>query len=244
MSSTVTALYDTREEAVRALQALKAEVSLQHADIYDSTSASLEALRGLAITPEERRACEEKLAAGEYMLLAKVRAGGDPEPIVAVLERMADDEMRKPQSEASHPRTGGIDNGPTVVAEERLPLIEEELRVGTREVIRGGTRVRSRVDEVPVMQEIELIEEFARVEKRPASRSISQQELEQAGLLRDRVIEFAQVREEAVVNKEAFVREEVVVSKTTERRVEQIHETVRRTEVVTEELGPERVGGR
>jgi stress response protein YsnF len=44
------------------------------------------------------------------------------------------------------------------------------------------------------------------------------------------------MREEAVVSKQAFVREELIVKKTIERRVEQIDETVRRTEVETERL--------
>jgi stress response protein YsnF len=100
------------------------------------------------------------------------------------------------------------------------------------------------VEEVPVAQEIELMSEFVRVSSRPASRAVSEQELEEGGLLRERVIEIAQVREEAVVSKEVVVREEVVVSKTTERRVEQIHETVRRTVVETEDLADEIAGGR
>ena len=244
MSSTVTALYDTREEADRALRALKAEISLAQAGIYDRTHASLQALRGLDLTPEERTACEEKLAGGEYLLLAQAANDADADRIIAVLERDPDEESRTPQWETVQPETGGAQDVAQVVAEERLPVIEEELRVGVREVARGGARVRSRVEEVPVAQEVELIEEFVRVETRPGSRAVSEQELEQAGLLRERVIEIAQIREEAVVSKEAFVREEVVVSKTTERRVEHIHETVRHTEVETEELGADPAGGR
>lgn len=243
MSAIVTALYDTREEADRALESLEAEARLAHAAIYDRTHASLEALRRLDFSPEERTACEDKLATGEYLLLAQDEGGEDPNRIIAVLERVAADRSETHSSEVPA-GTSSMEDRPRVVAEERLPIIEEELRVGTREVVRGGARVRSRVEEVPVMQEVELMEEFARVEKRPASRPVSEQEMEQAGLLRERVIEIAQVREEAVVNKEAFVREEVVVSKTTERRVEQIHETVRRTEVETEELGVDPRGER
>ena len=244
MSPIVTALYDRREEADRALQSLKAEVSLAHAHIYDRTHTSLEALQRVELTPEERAACEDKLATGDYLLLAQVGSGEDPERIIAILERVAADHPPRAESAAFQGGTGATENSSRLIAEERLPVIEEELRVGTREVVRGGARVRTRVEEVPVTQEVELMEEFARVEKRPASRPVSAQELEQAGLLRERVIEIAQVREEAVVNKEAFVREEVVVSKTTERRVEQIQETVRRTEVETEELGVDPAGGR
>jgi stress response protein YsnF len=244
MSRTVTALYDSREEADRALRALTAEVALAHAEIYDPTAASLHALQRLDLTPQELTACERKLASGDYMLLAQVGSGEDPDRIITVLERIAADDFRGPDSATSQPGPRAAEDASPVIAEERLPVIEEELRVGTREVVRGGARVCTRMEEFPVTQEVELIEEFARIDRRPATRPVSDQELEQAGLLRERVIEIAQVREEAVLNKEAFVREEVVVTKTTERRVEQIHETLRRTEVETEELGVDSTGER
>jgi stress response protein YsnF len=243
MSATVTAHYDSREEAGLALKSLDSEVSLAHADIYDGTPAGLEALRRLDLTAEERTACEAKLATGGFLLLAQAQSGEDAERIIAALERIADEHSRVPDA-PSAPAAAAAEQRPAVVEEERLPVVEEELRVGTREVVRGGARVRTRVEEVPVTEEVELIEEFARIEKRPASRPVSEQELEETGLLRERVFEVAQFREEPVVSKEAFVREEVVVSKTIERRVEQIHETVRRTEVVTEELGAEPDGER
>jgi stress response protein YsnF len=244
MSPTVTALYDTRQEADRALAALKAEMSLAQAGIYDRSPASLDALRRLDLTPEERSACEDKLASGDHMLLARGAGDSDSDRIIAILERSAEEDSRSPDWKPAPEGVAAIEGGSDVVAEERIPIVEEELRIGTREVVRGGARVHARVEEAPVTQEVELTEEFARVERRPASRLVSAEELEQAGLLRERVIEVAQVREEAVVSKEAFVREEVVVSKTTERRVEQIHETVRRTEVETEELGADAAGPR
>lgn len=239
MSHAVTALYDSRDEAARALQSLKAEVPLAHADIYDRSDASLEALRRVDLTPEERSACEGKLASGEYLLLARPGGGGSPEAIIAVLERTSADPPRAPAEGNVMP--GG---GPSLVSEERIPVVEEELQIGTREVVRGGARVRTRVEEVPVAQDVELMSEIVRVATRPASRPLTEQELEQGGLLRDRVIEITQVREEAVLSKEVFVREEVVVSKTTERRVEQIHDSVRRTVVETEDLGAVRTDAR
>ncbi|HEY0131412.1 MAG TPA: DUF2382 domain-containing protein [Allosphingosinicella sp.] len=223
---------------------MRAQVSLVHADVYDRSVASLQALRTVDLTPEERSACEGKLATGEYLLLAQPRSGEGPDNIISVLERVAAEPLRETHSRAPSQGTGTAGSGPSVIAEERIPLVEEELQVGTREVVRGGARVRTRVEEVPVAQEIELMSEFVRVASRPASRPVSEQELEHGGLLRDRVIEIAQVREEAVVSKEVVVREEVVVTKTTERRVEHIHESVRRTVVETEELGNEAAGGR
>jgi stress response protein YsnF len=122
------------------------------------------------------------------------------------------------------------------LAEERIPIVEEELRIGTREVVRGGARVHAHVEEHPVQQEVELFAEHTSVERRPTTRKLSEEELEQGGLLRERVIEISEMREEAVVSKQAFVREELIVKKTIERRVERIDETVRRTEVETERL--------
>jgi stress response protein YsnF len=122
------------------------------------------------------------------------------------------------------------------LAEERIPIVEEELRIGTREVVRGGARVHAHVEEHPVQQEVELLAEHTSVERRPTTRKLSEEELERGGLLRERVIEISEMREEAVVSKQAFVREELIVKKTIERRVERIDETVRRTEVETERL--------
>ena len=244
MSQTVTALYDSRDEASRALQSLRLEVPLAHADIYDRTDASFQALQRLDLTSEERSACEGKLATGEYLLLAKPRNGEGPDNIIAVLERLAAEPVGETRSRVPSAQTGPVASSPPFVAEERIPVVAEELQIGTRDVVRGGARVRTRVEEVPVAKEIELTSELVRVATRPASRPVSEQELEQGGLFRDRLIEIAQIREEAVVSKEVFVREEVVVSKTTERRVERIHETVRRTVVETENLGNEATSGR
>lgn len=124
-----------------------------------------------------------------------------------------------------------------VAEEARVPIAEEEIRVGKREVVRGGAAVHSTVTEAPVQERIELLEEKLEVGQRPVNRRLSDDEVGQSGLLRDRVIEFAATREEAVVSKQPFVREEVVVTKHVTQRTEEIRDTVRRTEVETERLG-------
>jgi len=246
MSRTVTALYSTREEAELALSSLREEVSLAHGEVYDQTPDAAAALAQLDLTPEERVSCERAVASGDYMLLAQVRSGEDPDHIVAALERIAGRQAERadfaPTAEG-HSSAAGLSGAHGAIEEERVPIVEEELRVGTREVVRGGARVRTRVEEVPVQQEVELAEEHTSIERRPAMRFLSEAELEQAGLLRERVVEVAQIREEAVVMKEAFVREEVLVRKTVDRRVEYISETVRRTEVETEDLASGQGGG-
>jgi uncharacterized protein (TIGR02271 family) len=122
------------------------------------------------------------------------------------------------------------------VAEEHIPIVEEELVVGKREVSRGGARVRSYVREVPVHEQVTLREEHVDVERRPVNERLDRGALERdPDLLRDRTIEMTETAEEAVVGKEARVVEEVVVSKTVDQRTEQIDDTVRHTEVEIDE---------
>ena len=66
--------------------------------------------------------------------------------------------------------------------------------------------------------------------------AVSAEEAAKAGLFRPRLIEFGETREETIVSAQPFVREELVVGRTSDRRVERIEETVRRTEVEVEDL--------
>jgi stress response protein YsnF len=98
------------------------------------------------------------------------------------------------------------------------------------------------MEEVPVEERVELLEEEFQVENRPVNRRLTEEEVERSGLLQDRVIQFAAMREEAVVSKQPFVREEVVVRKQVTERVEEIRDSVRRTQVETERLEPGETG--
>jgi uncharacterized protein (TIGR02271 family) len=120
-----------------------------------------------------------------------------------------------------------------VVAEEHIPIVEEQLRVGKREVNRGGVRVRSYVREVPVHEQVTLREEHVDVERRPVNQPVSAAGLT-GDVFQEKNVELTETAEEAVVAKEAQVREELVVKKTAEEHVEQIDDTVRRTEVDVE----------
>jgi len=122
----------------------------------------------------------------------------------------------------------------STVAEERIPIVEEQLRVGKREVSRGGARVRSYVREVPVHEQVNLREEHVSVERRPITGETGAAGLG-ADAFQERNIEMTEMSEEAVVAKEAVAREELVVRKTAEEHVESIDDTVRRTEVDVDE---------
>jgi uncharacterized protein (TIGR02271 family) len=118
--------------------------------------------------------------------------------------------------------------------DEVIPVAEEELHVGKREVNRGRVRLHSRVIERPVQEQVTLREERVDVERRPVSGTT------QAGALggdpfQERTIEVEERGEEAVVSKEARVVEEVVVRKEADQRTETISDTVRKTEVDVED---------
>jgi uncharacterized protein (TIGR02271 family) len=115
--------------------------------------------------------------------------------------------------------------------EQAIPLAEEHLRVGKREVERGGVRVRSYVVETPVQEQVSLREEHVSIERRPVNQPASAAD----NLFQDRQIEVTETAEEAVVAKDAVVREELVVRKDTDQRTETISDTVRRTEVDVED---------
>ena len=119
--------------------------------------------------------------------------------------------------------------------EEVVPLYEEQLRVGKRDVSHGRVRIRSYVVETPVDDQVRLRNESVQVERRPVDRPVAPGE----ALFQDRVIEAEERAEEAVVSKDARVKEELTLRKTAEDRTQEIHDTVRHTEV---EVQDERAG--
>jgi uncharacterized protein (TIGR02271 family) len=118
--------------------------------------------------------------------------------------------------------------------EARVPVVEEELKVGKREVERGGVRVQTNVEEKPVEQQVNLREEHVRVERRPVDRPATQADVNHA--LHGRTVEVREHAEQPVVQKEARVVEEVVVGKEATQRTETVRDTVRRTDVDVENV--------
>ena len=119
--------------------------------------------------------------------------------------------------------------------EQVLPVVEEQIKVGKRAVQRGGLRVYSKVTERPVEEQIELRQERAHVERRPADRPLGADDR----AFQERSVEVRERAEEAVVSKQARVVEEVVVGKDVENRTETVRDTVRRTDVEVEKLNPD-----
>lgn len=118
------------------------------------------------------------------------------------------------------------------IEEQALPITEERLQVGKREVERGGVRVRSYVTEQPVHEQLRLRNERIDVERRPVDQPLTGSEDD---AFRERTVEMTARGEEPMVAKEARVVEEVVLRKTANEEVRTIDESVRRTQVDVED---------
>lgn len=120
-------------------------------------------------------------------------------------------------------------------AEQRIPIVEENLEVGKRVVDRGHIRVRSRVVEVPAEAQVTLREKHVEISRREIDEPVRDAD----AFFRDRTVEMTATSEEAVVAKEARIVEEVVVRKDADQRIETIEDTVRHTEVdIQDERAP------
>jgi uncharacterized protein (TIGR02271 family) len=118
-----------------------------------------------------------------------------------------------------------------------IPVVEEELRVGKRDVNAGRVKVRAYTIATPVNEQVTLRDETVSIERRAVDRPLDGTE----AAFQDRTIEAEEHHEEAVVSKDARVVEEIAIRKTAEQREETISDSVRKTEV---EIEDDRVGDR
>ena len=263
MTRTVTALFDKRADAEAAKNRLEAaNVDAGHISIHDKTSPGFHAngrsttqdagiwasVKNAFLPDEDRHTYEEGVRRGGFLLTADV-GEEHVDKAVRVLEEADTVDIDKRAGEwrssgwdyASEAAPGAVAGayaygsdkaiGTDVAGEQSIPIVEESLVVGKREVDRGGARVRSYVTEVPVHEQVRLRDEKIDVQRRAVDRPVTDAD----DAFRERTIDVTATGEEAVVGKTARVVEEVVVSKTAGERVEEISDTVRRTEVEIDE---------
>jgi len=114
-----------------------------------------------------------------------------------------------------------------------VPVVEEQLEVGKRQVNRGGVRIHSHIVEEPIEEQVSLREERVTVERRPVYRDATEADLAE---FKEGSIEIHETVEEPVISKRRRVVEEVVIGRETSERTATISETVRRTQVDVEPL--------
>jgi stress response protein YsnF len=122
--------------------------------------------------------------------------------------------------------------GTTTGESDYIPVVEERLNVGKRVVDSGRVRVRSYAVEKAVSENVTLHDETVHVDRRVVDRAVTPGDM---ALFEDKVIEATEMREEAVVSKEARVVGEVGIRKDAAQRVETVTDKVRHTEVEVED---------
>ncbi|AHM58406.1 hypothetical protein D770_00660 [Flammeovirgaceae bacterium 311] len=117
--------------------------------------------------------------------------------------------------------------------DKTIPVIEENVQVGKREVETGGVRLQSRIIERPVEETMRLREEHVHVERHPVDRPASKRDIDTFKEGEARVTEHAEV---PMVNKEARVVEEVNIGKETTQHTETVRDTERKTDVKVDNI--------
>ncbi|WP_018478827.1 DUF2382 domain-containing protein [Pontibacter roseus] len=116
-----------------------------------------------------------------------------------------------------------------------IPIIEENMQVGKREVETGGANIRTRIVERPVEERVRLREEHVDVTRTPVDRPATDADMARA---KEGEMKITERAEEPVVDKETRVVEEVNIRKDVEEHDETIRGSVRNTEVDIDKLDP------
>ncbi|CAN7701827.1 YsnF/AvaK domain-containing protein [Rhizobium sp. LjRoot98] len=124
---------------------------------------------------------------------------------------------------------------PDTTDHDTIKVVEENLRVGKRDVNAGSVKVRSYTIETPVSEDISLRDENVTIERRTVDRPLSDAD----AAFQERTISAEERHEEAVVSKEARGAEEIGINKTSTERTETVSDSVRKTEV---EVADQRIG--
>jgi uncharacterized protein (TIGR02271 family) len=256
MTRTVTAYFDTKQAAEQAAFDLAKQVGGVRAQVFDASTTE-NGFNALSLPPDDLATLQEGMRRGGAAVYAEV-PDGQFDAVAAALEGSGAVDLDEREavwrqegwagpsttavgqtSTAATPSTAGsttaqdarVEQLGAATSEERIPIVEESLQVGKREVEHGRVRIRSYVVETPVNEQVTLRQEHVDVNRRPVDRPLTDAD----DAFRERVIEVTEHTEEAVVSKEARVREEVVIRKEADQRTETVHDTVRRTEVEVED---------
>ncbi len=242
----VVAVYDTEQNANAALTSLisagyrTADISIIRGE-GEAEQAGLhepgvwKRLLGRDLEHEEAAVLGRSFREGHVIVVVRVPESHTPSVMslldrhkpVDVLDRAKAYDMAGATAAAAQARTPA--DAPD---EEMLRLAEEQLNVGKRLVESGHTCVRRFVVQKPVDANITLHEEHVEVIRRAISDPANVTDTDWS----DKTIEVTDTMEEAVVNKTAHVIEEIVIRKQSSDRTQNVHDTVRRQEVLVERM--------
>lgn len=200
------------------------EQDIRGRTLLGADGARLGVVKDMLVDPDRERIAAVRLDNGEVIPVEALTIG--PREVIA-----------RTTTPSAEPRPGA----PRAAAGEevRVPIIEEHIRVGKRDVDAGGVKVDTHVVEEPVNQRVLLHQEKVSVERRPVNAEADPAEAD--ALFEERSFRVREHAEEPVVSKEAVVKEEVVVRKEETEDVIDIDDTVRRTEVDVQDERDRRV---
>lgn len=237
--TTVLCLFHTREHAQEALGDLQRSeippnsisVIGSHSSSSDAVGQSLSALQQLGLPERDVRLLSDGLnAGGTIIVVSGPEAYTDTAEDIFSKHRAAQVDEKVIADDMGRQAAAGVGTGADEVV---IPVVEEEIQVGKRQVRRGGVRVYSRVLETPVEETVVLEEERAVVDRHSVDRPVTEADLEK---LKNQSIEITESAEVPVVEKSARVVEEVIVSKEGSKRTERVTDTVRKTQVEVEQV--------
>jgi uncharacterized protein (TIGR02271 family) len=248
----IVAAFESADRARAARKALtEAGIDNDKMELLDNGSDldNWAAMKRHAVPDEDAHLYAEGLGRGHSILVVRATAG-EHDGVMKVLERCnpidIDDhatQWRNSGWTGIHPgktawdvrrqsSTGTTSAAAAGTQEQVIPVYEEELKVGKRQVEQGHVRVRVYTVEHPVQEGLTLREERVAVERRPVDRRVSEMP---GGAFQERTVDVTTHREEPVVAKKAWVKEEIRVQKEGDQRTETVRDTVRHTEVDVED---------
>ena len=235
MAKTVIGLFDDPRQAQNIIQAL-VDDGFRREDIRTLTrqeEASVGMLSAYGVPEAEAQDYAEGLRRGGVVVLVDA-ADERADRAVAIMERYPAMDLEAQRGAEAARGRGRAGTREVETGEIKVPVVEETLQVGTRQVRRGGVRLYTRVTERPVEETVRLRDETVHVERRPVDRPATEADFAAA---QERTVEVTETDEEPVVRRQARVVEELVVSKAAEEHTETVRDTVRRTEVEVEPVG-------
>ncbi len=256
MAKTIVGLYDDRATANKVVNDLEGrgfgEDHLRYASNEKGTRSTYEvdakkgatpdALTGYGVPDDEANFYAEAVRRGGSLVIARVH-DQDAETAADIMARHNPVPFGERDYD-TYETDADVYTGKQIVeereryadqAQARFQEIQEQLKIGKREVVRGGVRVHKYVDTDVVEETLRLREEHIDVDRRKVDRALSPEEADAA--FREDEIELTERAEEAVVSKEARVVGEVAVGKETNYREETVGGEVRSTRVEVEETG-------
>lgn len=249
-SRSLTAMFDTRADADRAVQRLKeagiADVVLTGEEnggysvetapsVTDRDRGFFESIGDFFFPDEDRYTYAEGLNRGGFLITVSNVPSALYDRALDILddEGAVDLDARENEwraqgwtgYEGSAYAAGAGAAATTATTDEHIDVVEERINIAKRETDAGRVRVRSYVREIPVEEDVTLRSETVNIERRPVDRAAG------ADAFEEQTLEAREYRETPVVSKEARVVEEIDLNKNVDTRTETVRDTVRKTEV-------------